>query len=172
MVRESRKNAAGPAGGRLPARAPPFGGIRRGVSTNPPRTHQHFFLVRLGWVFFFFCCCSFSVCSADLPFGGRGDRAGALRRVRAAAAPSGPRRAPCPCHEARGCRQERLEKTGLVQELEAPRVLCSQSEYVTLPRASVSPPEAGALPLRGVFGLERGKAKPSCCSGRPRRMAL
>lgn len=124
------------------------------------------------WVGCFFFCCSFSVCSADLPFGGRGDRAGALRRVRAAAAPSGPRRAPCPCHEARGCRQERLEKTGLVQELEAPRVLCSQSEYVTLPRASVSPPEAGALPLRGVFGLERGQAKPSCCSGRLRRMAL
>lgn len=162
MVRESRKNAAGPAGGRLPARAPPFGGIRRGVSTNPPRTHQHFFLVRLGWVFFFFCCCSFSVCSADLPFGGRGDRAGAVRRVR-------PRRAPCPCHKARG---RRLERTGLVQELEPLRVLCSQSEYVTLPRASVSLPEAGAFPLRGVFGLERGKAKPSRCSGRLRCTAL
>lgn len=54
MVRESRKNAAGPAGGRLPARAPPFGGIQRGVSTNPPRTHQHFFLILLGWVVAFF----------------------------------------------------------------------------------------------------------------------
>lgn len=50
MVREPRKNAAGPAGGRLPARAPPFGGIQQGVSTNPPRTHQHFFLILLGRV--------------------------------------------------------------------------------------------------------------------------
>ena len=71
MVRESRKNAAGPAGGRLPARVPPFGGIRRGVSTNPPRTHQHFFLVLLGWGWFFFFFFLFSVCSADLTFAGK-----------------------------------------------------------------------------------------------------
>lgn len=60
MVRESRKNAAGPAGGWLPARAPPFGGIQQGVSTNPPRTHQHFFLILLGRVLGFFFFPSFS----------------------------------------------------------------------------------------------------------------
>lgn len=138
MVRESRKNAAGPAGGRLPA--PPFGGIRRGVSANPPRTHQHFFLVHWGWVLLGF----FSVCSADLTFAGGTNRG---------------HRASCPCPKAGGAAGRGKQRQ--CESLAPLRALCKPTAAtlcLSFPSQSRSPS------YRGVLGLQRGKPPPSCCS--------